>query len=136
MKRAPAAPDARSLRAWPASLLLLAALLALMLASPRARAHASLVQSEPASASVLSQAPGALTLRFDEDVTPTRIEIVEADGRKVAPRDVHAGGTTLTVQLPTLGGGVHAVSWHVISADGHPVAGVVTFSVGTAAVRP
>lgn len=136
MKRAPAAPDARSLRAWPACLLLLAALLALMLASPKARAHASLVQSEPANASALAQAPGALTLRFNEDITPTRIELVEADGSKIAPRAIHAGGATLTAQLPPLGEGVHAVSWHVVSADGHPVAGVVTFSVGTAAVRP
>jgi len=136
VKHAPAAPGARSLRAWPAGLLLLAALLALMLASPRARAHASLVQSEPANASALAQAPGALTLRFNEDVTPTRIELVEADGSKVAPRAVHAGGATLTVQLPPLGEGVHALSWHVVSADGHPVAGVVTFSVGAAAARP
>jgi len=136
VKRAPAAPGARSLRAWPVWLLLLAALLALMLASPRARAHASLVQSEPANASALAQAPGALTLRFNEDVTPTRIELVEADGSKVAPRAVHAGGATLTVQLPPLGEGSHALSWHVVSADGHPVAGVVTFSVGTAAAQP
>jgi len=136
VKHAPAAPGARSLRAWPAGLLLLAALLALMLASPRARAHASLVQSEPANASALAQAPGALTLRFNEDVAPTRIELVEADGSKVAPRAVHAGGATLTVQLPPLGEGVHALSWHVVSADGHPVAGVVTFSVGAAAARP
>lgn len=132
MSAAPAAPGARAWRAC----LLLAALLWLMLASAPAWAHASLVQTEPANASVLAQAPETLTLRFSEDVTPTRLQIVEPDGRALAPRAVHADGATLTVRLPPLGDGSHALSWHVISADGHPVAGVVTFAVGAAAARP
>ena len=122
-------------RAWPA-VLLFAAALWLMLASSPARAHASLVRSEPANASVLAQAPGAVTLSFNEDVTPTRIQIVEPDGRGIAPRAAHADGATLTVALPPLGEGSHAVSWHVISTDGHPVSGVLAFSVGTASARP
>ena len=135
MNGAPAVPGA-SPRTWPARLLLLAVALWLMLAGTPAWAHASLVHSEPANASVLAQPPGALTLTFNEDVTPTRIQVVEPDGSALAPRATRVSGATLTVQLPPLGEGGHAVSWHVISTDGHPVAGVVTFTVGTAAARP
>lgn len=130
-----AAPAVRAPRIWPICLLFAAALW-LALASAPAWAHASLVHSEPANASVLAQPPEVLTLHFNEDVTPTRIELVEPDGSTLAPRAIHADGAVLTVQLPPLGQGHHAVSWHVISADGHPVAGVVAFAVGTAAVQP
>lgn len=123
-------------RSWLVRLLFLAAALSLMLVGTRARAHASLVHAEPASGSVLAQAPAAITLGFNEDVTPTRIRIIDADGRSAAPRAVHAEGATLTVQLPALGQGSHALSWHVISTDGHPVSGVLTFSVGAPTAAP
>ena len=45
----------------------------------------------------------------------------------------------LTVDVPdTLDEGTYVVSWRVVSADGHPVAGALTFSVGrpSAVVRP
>ncbi|QEA12649.1 copper resistance protein CopC [Comamonas flocculans] len=117
-------------------LLALALVLALLLAGGRALAHASLVHAEPANASVLAQAPANATLLFNEDVTPTRIELVDADGHASAPPAVHAEGATLTVQLPALGQGSHALAWHVVSADGHPVSGVLAFSIGTPGVAP
>lgn len=122
--------------AWPARLLCLAAVLWLMLVGTQALAHASLVRTEPANASVLAQPPSAVTLTFNEDVTPTRIELVEPDGSSIEPRAIHTDGATLSVQLPTLGQGSHALSWHAISADGHPISGVLAFSVGTAAAQP
>ena len=47
-----------------------------------------------------------------------------------------ARDTVLTVDVPdTLAEGTYVVSWRVVSADGHPVAGALTFSVGQPSSR-
>jgi len=55
-------------------------------------------------------------------------------GSKASARD-----SVLTVDVPdTLDAGTYVISWRVVSADGHPIAGALTFSVGrpSAVVRP
>ena len=109
---------------------IVALLISLMHASD-AWAHASLVKSEPADGAILAAPPSALTLTFNEPVTPLVMRVVGPTGVTFAPRSVVAENTTITIAgLPDLSSGTHVLSWRVSSADGHPVGGALMFSVG------
>ena len=113
--------------------------LALAPAAP-AVAHASLVETDPADGQVLAESPGVARLTFNESVSATAggVQMYDARGNIVESKS-SARDTVLTVDVPdTLDEGTYVVSWRVVSADGHPVAGALTFSVGrpSAVVRP
>ena len=113
--------------------------LALASASPAA-AHASLVKTDPAEGQVLAESPRVARLTFDETVSATAggVQMYDARGKPVESKP-SARDTVLTVDVPdTLDEGTYVISWRVVSADGHPVAGALTFSVGrpSAVVRP
>jgi copper transport protein len=97
-----------------------------------AQAHASLVSTDPAEGAVLSQAPEALTLTFDEPVSlvPSATRLFDATGEEV-PTESRSVDETVTVS-PTdgLGNGTFVLTYRVISADSHPIAGSLSFSVG------
>lgn len=115
------------LLAVPVGLLLLTSGL---LASP-ASAHASLVSTTPGDGEVLAEAPADITLTFTESVRLTEgIELLRGDGSSVSV-DVSASDevVTLTPDAP-LSDGTYVVGWRVISADSHPIAGGLSFSVG------
>lgn len=111
--------------------------IALMAATPAgpAAAHAFLTATAPEDGTVLDAAPPVLSLRFNEPVTPVKLGLRDGDGRPAAPADAWtAAGDTLTLPLPApLPTGIYAVDYRVTGADGHPVAGTLTFGVG---VRP
>ena len=116
--------------AWFAALLV-AATAVLGLAAP-ASAHATLVSSSPAEGEVLPSAPGEVVFTFDEPVqlVPNGLLAFDAAGEKVAI-DASAGGTEVTGDLPDeLDDGTYVVTWRVVSEDGHPIAGSLTFHVG------
>lgn len=118
---------------------LLAGLLAtaLLLAGP-ASAHASVVGSDPVDGSRLKAAPHTVTISFDEPVGLNGVgylHVIDQQGKKVdAGPAYHPGGDAtkiadnLTGALPD---GTYTASYRVISADSHPVAGVVQFVVGS-----
>jgi copper transport protein len=94
-------------------------------------AHASLVGAEPADGSVLATAPKTVQLRFNEPVTPAVISLIDASGKIRDDVAVHAVDQIVTLMLPeTLPHGTQIVSYRIISADGHPVAGSLVFSIG------
>ena len=96
-----------------------------------ARAHAALVAVQPASGSILATAPKTVDLRFDEAVTPGAVLLIDGAGRTRDDVRVGASGETVSVELPPdLPQGTVVVSYRVVSQDGHPVAGSMTFSVG------
>lgn len=116
--------------AWFAALLV-AVTAVLGLAAP-ASAHATLVSSTPAEGEVLATAPGEVVLTFDEPVqlVPDGLLAFDAAGEKVAI-EASAGGEEVTGDLPDdLDDGTYVVTWRVVSADGHPIAGSLTFHVG------
>jgi copper transport protein len=114
--------------------LVLASLLALY--APAAHAHATLIAADPADGAVLARAPPVLRLTFDEPVSPLTLRLVGADGQAVVLTAVAQQGTSLVITPPSVGEGTHALSWRVVSADGHPVGGTVVFSVGAPTGRP
>jgi copper transport protein len=100
--------------------------------STPAFAHASLAASTPRDGAVLTAPPKRVELRFNEKVMAGAVHLVDATGKLREDATVDATDETIAVSVPAdLPQGTSIVSYRVISADGHPVAGSITFSVGT-----
>jgi copper transport protein len=111
--------------------------LAVSSAPREAMAHAALVTSEPAAGSVLAAAPDRVRLIFSEPVAPLVFRLLSPGGSPVDLPDVSSDGARLTLPLPPdLAQGTHLVSWRVVSEDGHPIGGTLSFSVGAASAAP
>ena len=119
----------------------LVVLLAVGTAGP-ASAHARLVGTEPTNGTVLAEAPPDLRLTFNEPVAPvtTAFTLYDSTGR-------YGGGdgtfavtsvdTLVTAALPaSLPDGSYLLSWRVVSADAHPINGVLPFLAGSASAEP
>lgn len=118
---------------------LMIAVLAALANASAANAHASLIGSEPADRMVLEQPPAAFTLTFNEPVSPLALRLARPGGEVVRLERFAINGPAVVVTLPPdLSRGSHLLSWRVISADGHPVGGALTFSIGqpSAVVAP
>ena len=104
-----------------------------------ASAHAALVASDPSSGTIVPDAPNKITLTFSESVQliSGKIQVLAPDGSRADQGEPQAAGGTVTVPLRSGGGrGTYLVSYRVVSADSHPVAGSITFSVGAASTPP
>ena len=120
--------------------LAVAAVVIFAIAAPAA-AHDQLVSSSPSADEQLESPPESITMTFsgdllvlDESLTGAVVLVVDASGRDWVSGDVTVAGRTVTAPLapgmPTAG---YQVRWQVVSEDGHPIAGVVPFTVGDAA---
>ena len=112
----------------------LVALALVVLGAAPASAHAELIDTDPAEGSVVETAPDTVTLTFNEPVrlTSQEIAVYDAAGDEVGST-AGASGTEVTVDLTgaaDLADGTYVVSWNVLSGDGHPISGALTFSVG------
>lgn len=111
----------------------LCGLASLATAGPAA-AHATLTSTDPVEGSVLPEAPASVTLTFNEAVrlTAQEIAVYDAGGQSVASTARASGGeVTVAIADPAaMADGTYVVGWYVVSADGHPVSGSLTFSVG------
>jgi len=113
---------------------------AVMLAPSTARAHASLISSTPKNGEHVATAPPSIRMLFSEPVVPamSHLELISADGHEMKldvagdPHEVKA----LIAMVPSIKGGAYRVTWHIVSADGHPVSGSFAFEVGDSAVAP
>lgn len=104
------------------------------LAAPAApaAAHANLVGSDPANGSILAEAPDQVVLRFSEPVRPVvdKIVVIDPNGEPVHEGEANADGTELVIPLGDADDtGTYLVSYRVISRDGHPIGGAITYSV-------
>jgi copper transport protein len=113
----------------------LLAALGVLAVAPAAWAHATLVSTQPAAGSIVAHAPARVTATFDEPVgvSPNSLEVLAPGGTRVDTGVTKNGSRPqeITVALRSgLGNGTYTVSWHVISADSHPVQGAFTFSIG------
>lgn len=115
---------------------LVVAVSALLGATSAASAHASLLRSTPGEGAVVQAAPAEIVLGFSETVTPLVIELRAPDGT-TARLIAKAVGADLAIARPSNETvGTYQLSWRVVSADGHPVAGVLTFSLGSPSATP
>jgi methionine-rich copper-binding protein CopC len=106
-------------------------LLALVFSLPAANAHSQLASSTPADGAVLDAAPDLVTLVFNEDLLPdaNTMAIVDASGNVVSSTPVQPVGPQVSIPWPQdLPAGEYQVSYRVVSGDGHPVLGAISFS--------
>src|SRR5262245_36862407 len=109
----------------------LAALVLLPL--PPAAAHAELIDSDPKDGATVQTLPDQVRLEFSEEVaSPAFVEVTAADGTQVAAGDPQVLGAAVETPLAANGPpGSYTISYRVVSADGHPVSGELTFEVTT-----
>lgn len=95
-----------------------------------ASAHAQLLSSTPAAGATV-QTPATVTLVFNEALIEAGTEISAADatGTVTVLTPTYPEPATVAVDLPRLADGAAAVTWRVVSADGHPIEGVLEFVV-------
>ncbi|MGH3730539.1 MAG: copper resistance protein CopC [Micromonosporaceae bacterium] len=114
------------------------ALAALCWAAP-AVAHAALLGSSPANGAVVEDAPSVVTLRFSEPVEPVpgQVRILAPDGGRADNGEPRASGGEVRITMRDgAPKGTYLVTFRVVSADGHPVTGGFTFSVGEPSKSP
>jgi len=116
------------------------AAVAVLATTTPASAHDQLVSSTPAAGEQLASAPENVSLTFsgdlivlDASMTGALVMVVDESGEDWATGEVEVDGNVVTAQLeagmPVAG---YQVRWQVVSEDGHPISGVIPFTVGDA----
>lgn len=113
---------------------------ALTLVASPAFAHDELIGSSPAAGSEVDALPAEITLTFSgvliDGAGTTQIVVTDAAGTALAAGDPVLDGTRLTQPLAGSASGTVTVLWRVVSSDGHPVSGELSFTVGDGSVAP
>lgn len=94
-----------------------------------AQAHITLVRTDPADGATVRTALRAVQLTFDEALQPpySVVAVRGADGRAVGVGRAQITGKVLRQPVRLTAAGRYLVTYRVISADGHPVSGQVSF---------
>lgn len=109
-----------------------AALLAALLLAPSAHAHDYLVSSSPEQGATLADAPSEVTLQFNTAIGQqfAQVAVVGTDGTGYAQGEPTVDGAVVTQAVADLpAGAAVTISYRVVSSDGHPIGGTVTFSI-------
>ncbi|HVL85131.1 MAG TPA: copper resistance CopC family protein [Pseudonocardia sp.] len=105
---------------------------ALLLGATPALAHTQLVGTDPADGASLDTGPEQVTLTFNEDIPAefSTITVVGPDGGEYQTGPVTASGNAVSTAVGPLGpAGPYEIGFRVVSDDGHPVTGSVTFTL-------
>ncbi|QCR19065.1 copper resistance CopC family protein [Agrococcus sp. SGAir0287] len=111
--------------------LALAAAAALVLPLP---AHATIVDTNPQDGATITSVPAAFTVTASEDVlaidgsTSNVILITDQAGLYYGDGCTSAQGPTLSTTAALGEAGLYTMRYGLVSADGHPIEGVVTFA--------
>ncbi|PDZ89132.1 copper resistance protein [Bacillus thuringiensis] len=102
-------------------------------------AHAYVVKSNPVENETLKEAPSVVKIEFDEDIQVSSFNTLyvrDTSGKRVDLKDAHIDKKNkklLEAGLKeNLKNGLYSIQWKVISADGHPIQGVIPFRIGSA----
>lgn len=109
--------------------LLVAVALTVVGAGP-AHAHTALLESTPAEGAEVD-APAEVSLVFNQALIQlgNELTVTDAAGTVTVLEPLFPEGHIVAAELPVLAAGPATVNWRVVSADGHPVEGVLTFTV-------
>jgi methionine-rich copper-binding protein CopC len=97
-----------------------------------ASAHAVLVKATPADGAVLSTAPTSVALQFDDPISTSfaTLAVTGPDGSTVSSGKASVSGNTVSATLDHgLAPGRYRTVFRVVSQDGHPVNGQLTFTL-------
>ena len=110
--------------------------------APTASAHADLQVSAPEDGESLQIAPEEIRLTFSEELFEELVEIsiLDADGdlySTIGVEQTPPPGTDVIFPWPTQAPpGEYSIAYRVVSADGHPVTGTISFSYAATAPEP
>jgi methionine-rich copper-binding protein CopC len=113
-------------------------LLLVSLARP-ALAHVQLLKSDPADGARLDAVPTEVHLTFSNRIEADKATVSLTIGTGAATKmDVAADGKVLTAEVPAEAASTDPsdpwkVEYRIVSADGHPIKGSITFTVATVA---
>ncbi|WP_141555245.1 copper resistance CopC/CopD family protein [Bacillus sp. AFS033286] len=118
---------------------LLVACVCIILIPKSVSAHAYVVKSNPTENETLKKAPSVVKIEFDEDIQVSHFNTLfvrDSSGKRVDLKDAHIDKKNKKVLeaglKENLKNGLYSIQWKVISADGHPIQGVIPFRVGLA----
>ncbi len=112
---------------------LISLLIATVLTSTGAQAHAALDHATPAIGSTVPAAPQEVALTFTHNLETafSSVEVTDANGGRVDDGKPQVSGNTMHVGLKSLAPGAYRVRWHVLATDTHKTEGSFTFHVGS-----
>nr|WP_026049231.1 copper resistance protein CopC [Bacillus bingmayongensis] len=124
----------KKLGAW-----ILVACVLIILIPKNASAHAYVVKSNPTENETLKKAPSVVKIEFDEEIQVSHFNTLfvrDASGKRVDLKDAHIDKRNkklLEAGLKeNIKNGLYSIQWKAISADGHPIQGVIPFRIGSA----
>nr|WP_281496666.1 copper resistance CopC family protein [Ornithinimicrobium sp. F0845] len=97
-----------------------------------ASAHDTLTDSSPSEGEVLQEVPTELRLTFSGEISDLGVQFVVTgpEGRDVVQGTPTVDGTAVTQALAEeLADGDYEAAWRVTSSDGHPISGIITFTI-------
>lgn len=97
-----------------------------------ATAHDDLLDSSPGAGEHLAVPPTHVTLDFSDDLLIIGPAVVVADESETdwAAGEPVVDGSVVTVPVADdVPGGTYEVRWRVVSSDGHPISGVIPFTI-------
>jgi copper resistance protein C len=117
------------------------ALAAWLAAAGSAQAHDSLTGSNPGDGAELQRPPATVSLVFSASplTVGAFVSAVGPDGAPISLGEPQFDGPTVSATWPASAGsaGVYQVVWRVVSSDGHPIEGTVSFSLlASSSVEP
>ncbi|MEU6779595.1 copper resistance CopC family protein [Nonomuraea angiospora] len=118
---------------------LLLAFAAAGIAPPAAQAHNVLLSSDPKDGATLPAAPARVTLVFDQAVRQgyAQVGVTGPDGSSWADGSAEVAAERVSVRVkPLPSGGAYTVGYRILSADGHPVTGKITFTLAAGTGGP
>jgi methionine-rich copper-binding protein CopC len=103
-----------------------------------ASAHSDLVSSDPEASSVLAEMPTSVLLTFNEELLildgaedANQLIVTDSEGASLVEGELTVAANTISSALAASEAqGEVTVAYRVVSADGHPIEGSYTFSVG------
>lgn len=100
-----------------------------------ALAHDQLISSSPGAGQKLDSSPDSVTLQFSAAVQTigAELRLTSASGTPHALGAAKFNGEEITAKITqALPDSEYTLAWRVVSSDGHPISGVVRFTVGDA----
>lgn len=96
-----------------------------------AYAHAGLTGVEPEKGATIDEAPAQVVFTFNEELKEPSFTAVTFNGKEVEGWSHTLEAEKLVVVPPSgdLAAGEYAVSYRVVSRDGHPIDGTTTFTL-------
>lgn len=96
-----------------------------------ALAHSGLESSSPVDGAIVTEAPASIVLTFNEELLPDAdsVSLNSDDGTSITSARVQPNGDTVELPWPAeLPAGDYQAAYRVVSADGHPITGAISFT--------